>query len=217
MAELRLVFQPADAAMTVRVDFSSADGGGISGGPPQPFAFQLSPDDYADIRWYLEAYLDLPMGGSVLRARRIERLLVEWGRALYQAVFDHGDHRDLIRALLRADPPRLLTIASTNGDILRLPWELMADERGALTRHDVTIRRQLETVKQTLVYNVSSPLCLLLVVSRPDNAGFIDPRHARRAHLPWQQRDGRVLPAPHPGAAGGDASRVQRSLRHRAL
>lgn len=183
MAELRLVFQLADAAMTVRVDFSSADSGGLSGGSPQPFAFQLSPDDYADIRWYLEEYLDLPMGGSVLRARRIERSLGQWGRALYQAIFDHGDHRDLIRDLLRGDPPRLLTIASTNGDILRLPWELMADERGALTRRDVTIRRQLETVRQTLAYTVGAPLRLLLVVSRPDNAGFIDPRHSTRAML----------------------------------
>lgn len=42
MAELRLVFQSADAAMTVRVDFSSADGCGISGGPPQPFAFLMT-------------------------------------------------------------------------------------------------------------------------------------------------------------------------------
>lgn len=183
MAELRLVFQPVDTAMAIRVDFSSADGGGIIGGQPQPFAFQLSPNDYADIRWYLEEYLDLPIGGSVLRARRIERSLAEWGRALYQAVFDHGDHRDLIHDLLRADPPHLLTIASTNGDILRLPWELMADERGALTRRDVTIRRQLETVKQSLAYSVGSPLRLLLVVSRPDNAGFIDPRHSTRAML----------------------------------
>jgi hypothetical protein len=137
MAELRLVFQPApDTTMTVRVDFSSADGGMRSGGQPQPFTFQLRPEDYADIRWYLEEFMDLPIGGSVLRANRIEQSLLQWGRDLYKAVFDYGDHRDLIRDLMRAEPPRLLTIATSNGDILRLPWELMADERGALTRRD---------------------------------------------------------------------------------
>ena len=184
MAELRLVFQPApDTTMTVRVDFSSADGGMRGGGQPQPFTFQLRPDDYADLRWYLEEFMDLPIGGSVLRANRIEQSLIQWGRDLYQAVFDYGDHRDLIRDLMRAEPPRLLTIATSNGDILRLPWELMADERGALTRRDVTIRRQLETGHQHLAYDVGSPLRLLVVVSRPDNAGFIDPRHSTRAML----------------------------------
>jgi hypothetical protein len=184
MAELRLVFQPApDTTMTVRVDFSSADGSMRGGGQPQPFTFQLRPEDYADLRWYLEEYMDLPIGGSVLRANRIGQALSQWGRDLYKAVFDYGDHRDLIRDLMRAEPPRLLTIATSNGDMLRLPWEIMADERGALTRHDITIRRQLETMRQPLSYDVGTPLRLLVVVSRPDNAGFIDPRHSTRAML----------------------------------
>ena len=184
MAELRLVFQPAqDTTMTVRADFSSVDGGMRGGGQPQPFTFQLRPNDYADVRWYLEEYMELPIGGSVLRANRIEQSLIQWGRDLYKAVFDYGDHRDLIRDLIRAEPPCLLTIATSNSGILRLPWELMADERGPLTRRDVTIRRQLETVQQHLEYDVGSPLRLLLVVSRPDNAGFIDPRHSTRAML----------------------------------
>ena len=73
MAKLRLVFQPApDTTMTVRVDFSSADGAMRGGGQPQPFAFQLRPDDYADLRWYLEEFMDLPIGGSVLRTNRID-------------------------------------------------------------------------------------------------------------------------------------------------
>jgi tetratricopeptide (TPR) repeat protein len=184
MAELRLVFQPApDTTMTVRVDFSSADGGMRSGGQPQPFGFQLRPEDYADIRWYLEEFMDLPIGGFVLRANHTEQSLIQWGRDLYKAVFDYGDHRDVIRDLMHAEPPRLLTIATSDGDILRLPWELMADERGALTRRDVTIRRQLETGHQPLAYDIGAPLRLLLVVSRPDNTGFIDPRHSTRAML----------------------------------
>jgi CHAT domain len=127
--------------------------------------------------------MDLPIGGSVLRANRIEQSLIQWGRDLYQAVFDYGDHRDLIRDLMHAEPPCLLTIATSHDDILRLPWELMADERGPLTRRDVTIRRQLETVQQHLEYDIGAPLRLLVVVSRPDNAGFIDPRHSTRAML----------------------------------
>ena len=81
MAELRLVFQPApDTTMMVRVDFNAADGGIRGGGPPQPFTFQLRPEDYADLRWYLEEYMDLPIGGSVLHANGIEQSLIQWGR-----------------------------------------------------------------------------------------------------------------------------------------
>ena len=36
---------------------------------------------------------------------------------------------------------------------------------------------------QHLAYDVGAPLRLLVVVSRPDNAGFIDPRHSTRAML----------------------------------
>lgn len=68
--------------MTVRADFSSADGSIRGGGPPQPFAFQLRPEEYADLRWYPEAYMDLPIGSSVLRATRIEQSLIQWGRDL---------------------------------------------------------------------------------------------------------------------------------------
>jgi CHAT domain len=154
MAELRLVFRPATATtMTVRVDFSNADGGMRGGGPPQPFTFQLRPEDYADLRWYLEEFMDLPSGGSVLRANRIEQLLLQWGRNVYKAVFDYGDHRDVIRA----EPPCLLTIATSKGDILRLPWELMADGRGALTRHDATIRRQLALVTTSRLSSAGPP------------------------------------------------------------
>src|SRR5215471_4289635 len=87
MAELRLVFQPApDATMTVRVDFSSAESGMRGGGQPQPFTFQLHPEDYANIRWYLEEFMDLPIGGFVLRANHIEQSLIQWGHDLYKAV-----------------------------------------------------------------------------------------------------------------------------------
>jgi hypothetical protein len=171
-----------DTTMTVRIDLVRSDGS-ISGGRPQTFSLQLNPNEYADLRWYLEEFMDLPIGGSLFRAHRIEQSLIQWGRDLYKAIFDYGDHRDLIRDLMGATPPHLLTIATSNGDILRLPWELMADERGALTRRGVTIRRQLETVKQHLAYQVGSPLRVLLVVSRPDDAGFIDPRHSTRAVL----------------------------------
>ena len=69
MAELRLVFQPApDTTMTVRADFSSADGGMRGGGPTTTVHVPVASRENADLRWYLEEFMDLPIGGSVLRA-----------------------------------------------------------------------------------------------------------------------------------------------------
>src|SRR5207302_5509012 len=78
--------------------------------------------------------------------------------------------------------PRLLTVATKDTDILRLPWELLTDARGPLTRQGVTIRRQLEeSARESIAYPFGLPLRLLLVVSRPDDLGFIDPRLTTRA------------------------------------
>ena len=102
MGQLRLVFQRHDSDVTVRADFTGPAGDSIIGGESQPFAFELTAEDYIDLRWYLEEYMDLPAHGNKLRANRIEQALTRWGRDLYRAVFDHGDHRDLIRNLLAA-------------------------------------------------------------------------------------------------------------------
>jgi hypothetical protein len=180
MNELRILFAKDGDALTYRlVATESGDAG-----TPQPFVPFLSGDDYEDLRWYLEEYMDLPIGGSVVRATRVEWSLAAWGRKLFDAVFGIGDHRELYNALLDGDSPKLLTVGTKDPDILRLPWELMADGRGPLTRHEVTIRRQLESAGKPVKYEAGKlPLRILLAVSRPDDAGFIDPRHTTRAML----------------------------------
>ncbi len=123
--------------------------------------------------------------GLASSAARMERSLETWGRGLFQAVFDHGDHRDRFRDLMAvaAPEPRLLTVASSDSDLLRLPWELIADLKGALSQQGVTVRRQLETSHAARAFAPGRPVRVLLVVSRPDDAGFIDPRHSSRALL----------------------------------
>jgi hypothetical protein len=128
--------------------------------------------------------MDLPTGGAAVRAQRIEASLATWGRRLFDAVFGGGDHRELWNALLDGEAPRLLTLGTKDLEVLRLPWELMADGRGPLTRRGVTIRRQLETARRPERYDAGKlPLRILLAVSRPDETGFLDPRHTTRAML----------------------------------
>jgi hypothetical protein len=178
--ELRLLFARNGDALTYRI----ATSWGGDAGEPQPFGLSLGNDDYDDLRWYLEEYMDLPTGGALVRAARIERSLDDWGRKLFEAVFGGGDHRELFNALVDGDAPRLLTVGTKDLDVLRLPWELMADSRGPLTRRGVTIRRQLESARRPEVYDAGKlPLRILLAVSRPDDTGFLDPRHTTRAML----------------------------------
>lgn len=182
--ELRLTFEKADGGYAARLHHP--DAGTSDGVPYKPF---LDEEDYEDLRWYLEDYLDLPDGGSEVRAQRVERSMDGWGRRLYDAVFEHGDHRELLNQLVAAETPRLLSVAigPTETDLLRLPWELMADSAGPLTRQDITVRRQLTTARRSKSGptgdGIHLPLRILLVVSRPESAGFLDPRPTTRGML----------------------------------
>jgi len=63
----------------------------------------LTEDDYEDLRWYLEDYMDLPDGGAVLRAERIERSLETWGtQAVRGPVHRRGETALSSRARSRA-------------------------------------------------------------------------------------------------------------------
>jgi hypothetical protein len=179
MHELRVLFTAAaeDKGYLSRL----ADAGGSTLGVEVPFTPFLTEDDYENLRWYLEDYLDLPDGGAVTRARHIEQDLERWGRTLHNALFMAPENRALLKQLLAAPEPRELTLATQDPVLLRLPWELMADDAGRLAQR-VSVRRQLEEPeKQTTTRAVTLPLRILYIVSRPADAGFIDPRLTTKA------------------------------------
>ncbi len=146
-----------------------------------PFTPFLSEEDYENLRWYLEDFMDLPDGGAVVRARRVERDLDAWGRKFYDGLFPNEESRGLLKGLLDSPEPRELTIATRDAALLRLPWELLADEAGSLALR-VSIRRQLEEKpKATAPRPAELPLRILYIVSRPADAGFLDPRLTAKA------------------------------------
>ena len=173
MNELRLLFdRAAEGGYSVRLENNWGGGAG------QTVAFTpfLEEDDFEDLRWYLEDYMDLPDGGAVVRARRIEQSLDAWGRRLYDAVFGPAPNRELLAAVQQAVGTRTLTVATGELAVLRLPWELLADSAGALGLRGLSIRRQLPDAAQAKHRQTRLPLRILLVVSRPGELGFIDPR-----------------------------------------
>jgi hypothetical protein len=97
MQDLRVLFEAA-ADTGYRAQLADIEGRRL--GVAVPFTPFLTESDYEDLRWYLEEYMELPDGGAVVRARRVEVNLDQWGSQLYAALFTVPDNRDLLQGLL---------------------------------------------------------------------------------------------------------------------
>jgi hypothetical protein len=84
MQEIRILFSPA-AGNGHRA--SLTDGNGKSVGVEVPFTPFLTDDDFDNLRWYLEEYMELPDGGAVVRAERIEGDLAKRSAEMKSIVF----------------------------------------------------------------------------------------------------------------------------------
>lgn len=146
-----------------------------------PFAMPLTAKDHEDIRWYVETYgahsLDDPDDAE---ATRIHEQLPLWGKRLFEAAFgDRAAERLFNRFQDAEGETRLLTISAEHPEILALPWELLAPDGVHLFREKISIRRRCagaDRGRARFKIETKERLHLLFVVSRPEGAGFIDPR-----------------------------------------
>jgi hypothetical protein len=150
-----------------------------------PFAIPLTAKDHQDLRWYVETYgshsLDDP---DDREAARIRDLLPAWGKRLFEAVFgDRAAERLFNRFQDAGDATRLITVSAEHPEILALPWELLhepnAPDGTHLFRENLGIRRRYAGAgggRPPFRVETKDRLHLLFVVSRPADAGFIDPR-----------------------------------------
>ncbi|MBI5304790.1 MAG: CHAT domain-containing protein, partial [Chloroflexi bacterium] len=147
---------------------------------PVSFTPPLDDKQLADLRWYLEDFSFWPSQPDYERAARIEHDLESWGRALRDSVLVGKDAPRLWQQFL--DTPitnsqLLITVDATDPRVLRLPWELFADEGGHIFARGIGVRRRLQnatTVAPAQTFEL--PVRILIVTARPDDAGFIDPR-----------------------------------------
>lgn len=149
---------------------------------PVPYEPPLDDQALNEIRWYLELFATWPSGPDYEKAEETKQKLESWGRDLWRSVIWHDTDQDLDGAGLwqqfadDAASPKQVTIDATDPRILRLPWELLADRRGHLFARRISIRRRLQQATSIPVRSFELPVRLLVLVSRPDGAGFIDPR-----------------------------------------
>lgn len=178
MAEIVLRFPTPSS---VSVAFNGTDSG------EHPFTDPLSLRDREDLRWYLETYAARSLDAADDdQARRIRQRLAEIGQALFDAAC--GAHRAAQRLFDRfqesTDAQRVLTIESQHAPILALPWELLHDStpHGNFLFRDkppISVRRRIPGAtggRASSRLADKARLHLLFVVSRPADAGFLDPR-----------------------------------------
>lgn len=186
--EIRLVVQsdPAgtSAAPAYQAHWQNAAGQQVT--PPFALALPLTPDDLDELRWYLETYMQFPGVGDRQRAGAVEPQLRDWGRALFDAAFGSPQAQQIYDHMQQAGHQGQLcqiTIGCDLPPVLQQPWELLYDARGPLAFRGVSVRRQLPASRNTLLPLFGSQLRVLLIVSRPEDVGFIDPRTSIRPLL----------------------------------
>ncbi|MEK8016568.1 MAG: tetratricopeptide repeat protein [Candidatus Parabeggiatoa sp.] len=168
----------------------------------EPLNFQspVTEEDQKDIRWYLEVYAYLyTTDVDDKRADKIAARLPLLGESLLKSVFYNDKATQLFEQFhSQTNVGRLLTISASHPAILSLPWELLRFNDNYLF-HDtprISIRRRLanrDEAKKPLAIKAKNRLHLLFVVSRPQGAGFIDPRTDPIAVLDALDQTGRII------------------------
>jgi len=169
----------------VNVSFDGTDSGQLE------FANPITDKDRSDIRWYVETY-----GAKSLadpddqEARRIKARLPEIGKALFNRVLGQPEAYEPYLSFRNSrSKNRVLTISSEDASVLSLPWELLHDPKGVFLFREkphISIRRKITGAtkgRPPLRVKSKDRLHLLFVVSRPTDAGFIDPRADPQAVL----------------------------------
>jgi tetratricopeptide (TPR) repeat protein/CHAT domain-containing protein len=167
------------------------------------FASPLGAAALKDIRWYLEVYsAQYTADVDDQRAETIEASLKTWGEALFDAVFGTRAAQRLFNAFQdalqdtfqntfqnRGEAGRLITISARHPAILGLPWELLRDPAGTYLLHEtprISVRRRLAGAgggRRAYRFQPQGQARILFVISRPNDAGFIDPRSEAQAVL----------------------------------
>jgi tetratricopeptide (TPR) repeat protein len=156
-----------------------------------PFTSPFAKADWEDMQWYIESYpKQYEADVDDRRAARIVAKLKVWGQGLFNAVFADSNAQRLFNAFQDAEgEARQIAIAASQPEILRLPWELLCVPNGTYLVHEnprIAVRRQLTGAgggREPVKVNPKAQLRLLMVVSRPDGVGFLDPRSEGQAVL----------------------------------
>ncbi|WP_417910405.1 tetratricopeptide repeat protein [Candidatus Electronema sp. PJ] len=184
--ELRLVFSnPTHVSVSLSGEYPDSS-------QSAQFISPLTEDNLKEIGWYVEKYATTYSAEpDDERAAAVRDKLPVWGAALFSAVFDSDRKAERLfnRFVEAAEEGRVLSIAADHPAVLSLPWELLATPGGSFLFNEnppISIRRGLPSAGQGRSPQpraAKTALHLLFILSRPDEAGFINPRGDAEAVL----------------------------------
>lgn len=163
----------------------------FAGAQTEKFDFKnpIPADDLKELRWYIERSWQYRAKEEEGRIEKIETNLRRFGQELFNGVFEKSARAmgmyERLMERRKEGKDCSVVIDTKEPRILRLPWELLADEGGYLFSKNppVNIRRRMQKTSETDVRDFSLPVRVLMVVSRPLKAGFIDPRSSAKPLL----------------------------------
>lgn len=133
---------------------------------------------HQDLRWYLEQFLELPLGAYLDTADRVQAALQAWGSACFNTLFQK-QARDWFQNARQQGLGKLtLKVASNDPRVLAWPWEALHNPEGGMLAHHCQIERQLSELHDPLPLSPSLPqdcINILLVIARPygdNDVGF---------------------------------------------
>ncbi len=139
-------------------------------------AFIFDDHDQADLRWYLEDYLQFPFDPAPQVAKRIEGRMRAIGEELFRALFQANDETRDLWAVLR---PKLaqtrVEIVADVAQAAAIPWELLrdptTDEPLALRARAFVRAHTRPALRPRLPQTAAGePIRILLVICRPGGA-----------------------------------------------
>ena len=164
------------------------------------FIAPIGPIEAEELRWYLEKYAIWPSDVFRDRAEQVKQNLVAWGKLLYQAALpleqthnvqqawakidEHAGRRFSVHVdtALEDGAPQVEEESAHEAAtlLLGLPWELLHNGDGFLFQgaKPTRVRRRLPNTKVLDVPVVATPIRILLVTARPEDAScaYIDHR-----------------------------------------
>jgi tetratricopeptide (TPR) repeat protein len=136
------------------------------------FPFEVTAQDEADLRWYLEDFLERPQDPSPAIARRVEARMQEIGEELFRGVFQGSEEaRDLWAQVRNGLADLRVEVATEVAEAASLPWELLRDPATGFalaTTAQAFVRAQPRSrLKARLVNATDGPVRILVVLCRP--------------------------------------------------
>ena len=125
----------------------------------------------AELRWYLERFLDYPFPPETDRAENIQDALRQWGTAAYKALFStRSGGRFYDVAVERGHEHLCLQVSSDDPNVLAWPWEALHDPEVGFLAQTCQIERRLNRIRDPITLSEKLPkdrINILLVTARP--------------------------------------------------